>query len=267
MASGSDGGRCTDRLISGNFTLADSAAAELANLQICNTYNTRYKCIAQKQCMWKEAGDSCACTFDGCSCADPVGVWNQSAPWPRESMLFVVTPLCTFSLCACMSMIGLIYRHKLSKIIVSICPVYITSKLSFKDNLDVEKEIPEVKTERPSDSDEEANPSERKKKKKIDKRQEKRDYRGNWMLTVTVERAQHLPRLDSSLRDPSLIGFSGASAPLSTAPPFLRARRTSSPRTSHPDPYVKVMIVGGKHQQEQQTRVRAPAARHPQTSQ
>ena len=221
MAAAPSDGRCTDRSIGVNFTAAEEAAAIAANLQSCNTYAEQYKCVAQKRCMWRLSSDQCFCTFDGCSCASPVGIWNQSAPWPRTSMALVMFPTFILLICVCSSAFGYIYRKRVSKILIMICPGSVINRLSYQSVLEQVEKAPEVTTEPPEDSDEETEDAkkgntktgEKKKKKqksRKDKEREKREYRGDWMLTVIVERAQHLPRLDSTLRDPSLIGYSGA---------------------------------------------------------
>jgi hypothetical protein len=227
-------GQCTDRILGLNFTYAEAAAALAANLATCNSIAERGKCLAQKRCMWRLDSDNCFCTFDGCSCASPVGVWNQSAAWPRQSMALVLMPSFALVICVCCSAGGYIYRRKVSKLLVAICPDSVINKLSYKSVLETEVEkVPVVKTEPPEDSDEEeedgkhASGDKKKKKKKTrrQKQQELKEYRGDWMLTVTIERAQHLPRLDSTLRDPSLIGYAGSS-PIGSILASLRGQRS-----------------------------------------
>ena len=212
MSNTTVAGACTDRSLGVNYTAADAAAAALTEKQTCNTYTTKEKCIAQVQCMWRNEGDYCFCTFDGCSCSNPVGAWNGSATFSRTSMAMVLFPTFSLIICVCAAGFSYVYRKRVTRALIAICPGSVIEKLSYKDTLDVEEKIPEVVTEMPEDSDEEgADPTKKsdKKKKKKDKRQEKREYRGEWMLTVVVERAQNLPRLDSTFRDPSLIGYSG----------------------------------------------------------
>jgi hypothetical protein len=146
-------------------------------------------------------------------------------------MVLVLAPTCTLAACVTLSLIGYFYKKQVAIILVKICPAKIMEKLAIKDNMDAVEEAPKVTTEEPSDSDEEAghghndhgkaklegdpaakahaDKKKKKKKKKIDKKQAAADYRGDWMLTVVVERAQNLPCLDASLRDPRLIGNSG----------------------------------------------------------
>jgi hypothetical protein len=260
MSLTSSDARCTDRVIGKNFTAEDAAEAQRNNPFVCNIFLSKEKCVKQINCAWKENGDTCACTFEGCSCDSPVATSNSD--FPALTMVLVVAPTCSLVVCVTLSLIGYFFRERISKILVKICPAKIMKKLEVKDNMDAVEEAPKVTTAVPSDSDEEegsdhkrsgavldgqpakTQEKKKKKKKKVDKKQEAADYRGDWMLTIVVERAQNLPRLDASLRDPCLIGNAGA-------PPSTRARRRSAPRDAralrrrHPAPRVPPAHAAG----------------------
>jgi hypothetical protein len=207
-------GRCTDRSYGPEFTAADAAAAAKDTGLVCNTFIVKVRCIPNKQCMWLASGDMCACTFDGCSCASPIPDRNQTIT--ALSMALVLGPTCTLFVCAIFSALGFVHRERVSRALMAICPPSIMAKLEVKDTLDEQEPVPQVTTEEPSDSEAEREaaaaagvPPPERRKRKVDRHQERREYRGTWMLTVFVERAQHLPCLDTSYRDPHLVGATG----------------------------------------------------------
>jgi hypothetical protein len=159
-------------------------------------------------------------------------------------MIYILGPTFTVVVCALSATIGYLYRERMLRILVAICPPSVLAKFKEEDQLDVPPRVPRVTAELPSDSDDDEAaamglgqggddphaPKKRKRKKKADRKQERREYRGTFLFTVFVDRARHLPRLDHPIRDPHLLGSSGAPPP---PPPPPAADAPKGARSTH----------------------------------
>ena len=185
----------------------DSAINMLDQFAACSGNLDAVSCVNNTNCVWKLANDtlnySCYCSFTDCSCGDPAEGSYQSEEYSESSMTYIVIPIMLSV--ACVSIAGCFHwqRERLAWLFGIVLPDFVLKKFAIDD--DHEKIKKQKEAARAQDLDEE---------------DEDNDFRraldawansglppqGEYTLTLMIERALHLPIMDSALRDANLVG-------------------------------------------------------------
>ena len=185
----------------------DSALNMLDQFAACSGNVDAVSCVNNTNCVWKLANDtlnySCYCSFTDCKCGDPAEGSYQSEEYSESSMTYIVIPIMLSV--ACVSIAGCFHwqRERLAWLFGIVLPDFVLKKFAIDD--DHAKIKKQKEAARAQDLDEE---------------DEDNDFRraldawansglppqGEFTLTLMIERALHLPIMDSALRDANLVG-------------------------------------------------------------